>query len=24
MSETERDYAASYRKPAVHTSFKNG
>jgi hypothetical protein len=24
MSETEREYAANYRKPPVHTRFKKG
>ena len=24
MSETERDYAANYRKPPLHTRFKKG
>jgi hypothetical protein len=24
MSETERDSAANYRKPALHTRFKKG
>ena len=24
MSETEREYAANYRKPPLHTRFKKG